>query len=120
MFFYFSTYCLDMAIQGLKNGVHFSTQGGYKDDDGKLKKPDFVISLPDNKHLIIDSKVSLTAYVEYYNADFDSLEIIGDSIIFDNTSNTNYKVLNAKESSSYIWNIVNGSGNINAITPNSS
>jgi len=59
---------------GLKNGVHFSTQGGYKDDEGKLKKPDFVINLPDNKHLIIDSKVSLTAYVEYYNAEDDNSE----------------------------------------------
>ena len=53
---------------GLTNGVHFSTQAAYKDDEGKLKKPDFIINLPDNKHLIVDSKVSLTAYVEYYNA----------------------------------------------------
>ena len=54
---------------GLTNGVHFSTQAAYKDDEGKLKKPDFIINLPENKHLIIDSKVSLTAYVEYYNAE---------------------------------------------------
>lgn len=59
---------------GLTNGVHFSTQAAYKDDDGKLKKPDFIINLPDNKHLIIDSKVSLTAYVEYYNAEDEITE----------------------------------------------
>ena len=59
---------------GLTNGVHFSTQGGYKDVEGKLKKPDFIINLPDNKHLIIDSKVSLTAYVEYYNAEDELTE----------------------------------------------
>ena len=59
---------------GLTNGVHFSTQAAYKDDEGKLKKPDFIINLPDNKHLIIDSKVSLTAYVEYYNADDEITE----------------------------------------------
>ena len=59
---------------GLSNGIHFSTQGGYKDDEGKLKKPDFIIYLPDNKHLIIDSKVSLTAYVDYYNAEDDITE----------------------------------------------
>ena len=59
---------------GLTNGVHFSTQAGYKDDEGKLKKPDFIINLPDNKHLIIDSKVSLTAYVEYYNAEDEITE----------------------------------------------
>ena len=59
---------------GLTNGVHFSTQAGYKDDEGKLKKPDFIVNLPDNKHLIIDSKVSLTAYIEYYNAEDEITE----------------------------------------------
>lgn len=57
---------------GLMDGVHFSTQGGYKDEDGKIKKPDFIIHLPENKHLIIDAKVSLTAYESYYNAEDDS------------------------------------------------
>lgn len=59
---------------GLTNGVHFSTQAAYKDDEGKLKKPDFIINLPENKHLIIDSKVSLNAYVEYYNAEDELTE----------------------------------------------
>ena len=52
----------------LVKGIHFSTQGGYRDDDGRLKKPDFVINLPDNRHLIIDSKVSLTGYENYFSA----------------------------------------------------
>lgn len=54
---------------GLRKGIHFSTQGGYRDESEKLKKPDFIINLPDNKHLIVDSKVSLTAYESYYNAE---------------------------------------------------
>jgi DNA recombination protein RmuC len=53
---------------GLTNGIHFKTQGGYKDNEGNLKKPDFIINLPDNKHLIIDAKVSLTAYESYFNS----------------------------------------------------
>ena len=57
-------------------GVHFSTQGGYKDENGKLKKPDFIINLPDNKHLIIDSKVSLTAYESYFNAEGEAAQKI--------------------------------------------
>ena len=56
---------------GLTNGIHFTTQGGYKDDEGNLKKPDFIINLPDNKHLIIDAKVSLTAYESYFNSEND-------------------------------------------------
>ena len=54
---------------GLFKDVHYSTQGGYRDESGQLKKPDFIINLPDNKHLIIDAKVSLTGYEEFYNAE---------------------------------------------------
>lgn len=54
---------------GLSKGVHYTTQGGFRDEEGNLKKPDFIINLPDNKHLIIDSKVSLTAYEGYYSAE---------------------------------------------------
>ena len=55
----------------LTKNIHYSTQGGYRDEAGILKKPDFIINLPDNKHLIIDAKVSLTAYEAYYNAEND-------------------------------------------------
>ena len=53
----------------LAKNIHFTTQGGYRDDDGRLKKPDFIINLPDNRHLIVDSKVSLTNYEAYFNAE---------------------------------------------------
>lgn len=47
----------------------YSTQGGFRDDEGRVKKPDFIINLPDNRHLIVDSKVSLTAYERYFSAE---------------------------------------------------
>ena len=54
---------------GLTKGIHFTSQGGYRDEDGKVKKPDFIINLPDNRHLIVDSKVSLTAYESYFSSE---------------------------------------------------
>jgi DNA recombination protein RmuC len=53
----------------LTKGIHYSTQGGFRDDEGRIKKPDFIINLPDNRHLIVDSKVSLTAYEGYFSAE---------------------------------------------------
>lgn len=47
---------------GLVEGIHYSKQSSQRDEAGKLYRPDFLIYLPDDKVLIIDSKVSLTAY----------------------------------------------------------
>ena len=54
---------------GLVENVHFMKQSNYKTEDGNNLRPDFVINLPENKNFIIDSKVSLTAYENYYNED---------------------------------------------------
>lgn len=59
---------------GLTKDIHFSTQGGYRDGDGNLKKPDFIIHLPDNKQLIIDSKVSLKAYDTFCNSEDETTQ----------------------------------------------
>ena len=56
---------------GLNKGIHFRTQNSMKDEEGNEKRPDCIIDLPDDKNLIIDSKVSLTAYEQYINADDD-------------------------------------------------
>jgi DNA recombination protein RmuC len=53
----------------LTKGIHYSTQGGFRDNEGKVKKPDFIINLPDKRHLIVDSKVSLTAYESYFSSE---------------------------------------------------
>ena len=50
---------------GLEKGIHFTTQSAIRDEDGNLKRPDVIINLPEEKHLIIDSKVSLTAYERF-------------------------------------------------------
>jgi len=60
---------LEMLLEkaGLVKDIHFVTQQNFKDDEGKDKRPDFIINLPDGKHLIIDSKVSLVDYERYFN-----------------------------------------------------
>lgn len=50
---------------GLIKGIHYRAQEVFRDDDGNVKKPDFIINLPDEKNLVIDSKVSLNAYLSY-------------------------------------------------------
>ncbi|TNF44311.1 MAG: DNA recombination protein RmuC [Bacteroidetes bacterium] len=57
-----------------RSGLNEGTQGYEKQfsdtsDDGKRIQPDIVINLPDNKHIIVDSKVSLIAYERAVNAD---------------------------------------------------
>lgn len=54
---------------GLQKGAHFLTQTSLRDTDGASKRPDFIIQLPENKQLIIDAKVSLTAFERYFNED---------------------------------------------------
>ncbi|MEN8226098.1 MAG: DNA recombination protein RmuC [Bacteroidota bacterium] len=54
---------------GLMKGEEYLVQESYRNDKGELIRPDVVIRLPENKHIIIDSKVSLTAYESFTNAD---------------------------------------------------
>lgn len=53
---------------GLEKDEEYKTQVTDRHDEGNLIKPDVVVFLPENKHLIIDSKVSLLAYESYINA----------------------------------------------------
>ncbi len=57
---------------GLQKGVHYDKELNLKSEDGSNQRPDFVINLPDEKCLILDSKVSLTAYTRYLEAEDES------------------------------------------------
>jgi DNA recombination protein RmuC len=52
---------------GLTEGEEYSKQFSTNNQEGKRIQPDFLIQLPDEKHIVIDSKVSLVAYEQFVN-----------------------------------------------------
>lgn len=54
---------------GLREGHEFDTQTSQLNDEGKQMQPDVVVHLPNDKDVVIDSKVSLLAYERFFNCD---------------------------------------------------
>ncbi len=95
--------------QGLTEGVHFDTQvtirnakgETIKNEEGNIMRPDVILHLDENREVIVDSKVSLTSYFDYVNAENDAdreafLKSHVDSL------QKHVKELSKKEYSSYI------------------
>ncbi len=57
---------------GLEKDREYFVQQSFTNDEGNRVLPDVVIHLPDNKKMIVDSKVSLTAYEQFVNCDDES------------------------------------------------
>lgn len=98
-----------LQAQGLTQGVHYDTQSVIRDASGNVVKsangsvmrPDVILHLDKSRELIIDSKVSLTAYIDYVNAESEAerqqcLKLHIDSL------QKHVKELSAKDYSSYI------------------
>lgn len=58
-----------LEISGLQKGREYDSQSSFKDESGANLRPDVVVNLPENKHIIIDSKVSLLAFERMINAE---------------------------------------------------
>jgi DNA recombination protein RmuC len=95
--------------QGLQCGIHYERECVIRDaagnvvktDTGGYLRPDVILHLDDNREIIIDSKVSLTAFMDYVNAETeearqDALKLHIDSI------QKHVKELSKKDYSSYI------------------
>ena len=57
---------------GLRKGHEYEIQGGFRDHENRLMKPDVIVRLPEGRQIIIDSKVSLIAWEKYINSDDDT------------------------------------------------
>ena len=98
-----------LESQGLTKGVHYDVQPYLRDkngdiivsDEGSKMRPDVILHLDKQREVIIDSKVSLTAFMDYANAENEEdrdrfLKAHVDSI------NKHVKELSTKDYSSYI------------------
>ena len=69
-----------LTSQGLTEGVQFDTQATIrnakgetiKSEDGSIMRPDIILHLDQKREVVIDSKVSLTAFFDYVNAENDA------------------------------------------------
>lgn len=63
-----------LEISGLRKGIDYDTQASYHDEEKNLYRPDVIIHLPENRDIIVDSKVSLVDYLAAINSE-DEAEI---------------------------------------------
>ncbi|MEE4244454.1 MAG: DNA recombination protein RmuC [Kangiellaceae bacterium] len=65
-----------LEMSGLIEKVHYAYQSSFKDADGRQKQTDYIIKLPDDKQIIIDSKVSLVDYDRAISAETEEQAVL--------------------------------------------
>jgi len=79
-----------LESSGLEKGKEYVAQAkgqGLKNEEGNTEQPDFIVYLPENKHIIIDSKVSLLAYTQFVEATTDEGREVAKGLLFESVKN---------------------------------
>ncbi|MEF1226346.1 DNA recombination protein RmuC [Vibrio fortis] len=61
-----------LAESGLREGHEYQTQVNLQNEAGKRYQPDVIVHLPQDKQVVVDSKMALVAYERYFNAETDA------------------------------------------------
>ncbi len=98
-----------LELAGLNKGIEYFTQEEMTGEDFKQQRPDVVIKLPGDSHLIIDSKVSLKGYFDYEQADESqkdsALKQLKQSVTqhIDSLSKKNYQLHSQVQSVEFVY-----------------
>lgn len=63
-----------LEFSGLQKGINYTVQTSSRDEQGRLIRPDMIVTYSEGRHLVIDSKVSLTHYWDYCNTSDESAQ----------------------------------------------
>ena len=58
-----------LEVAGLQKNIDYFTQENFKNENNQNLRPDVIVRLPNNRSVIVDSKVSMNDYISYVNAD---------------------------------------------------
>ncbi len=64
-----------LEAAGLQSSTHFDTQTSFRNAQGQQQRPDCIVHLPQQRCIVVDSKVSLTAYERFCGSDNDPMHL---------------------------------------------
>lgn len=89
-----------LELSGLRKGIDYKTQETFKTEEG-MKRPDTVVQLPNERQIVIDSKVSMMAYLDYLRAE-DAVEKQTAMKAYQTAIENHIKSLSSKEYQKYL------------------
>ncbi|MBE6415709.1 MAG: DNA recombination protein RmuC [Akkermansiaceae bacterium] len=108
-----------LESSGLRPDEEFCTQQSYKDKKGNIYRPDVVVNLPENRTIIIDSKVSLTAYARWVELDAEAAPAERESALKAHVESVRKHILELAEKD-YVSIVPGSIGHVLMFMPNES